>query len=112
MPYGLNTEIKQSIRSGVGNRLGAAIYATKCSSKAIKYAENIGEQDSGVRILMCCRVIVGRPYDTDTKHLDFKQPPEGYHSVYGKPGTRAFPDGEYAVYSHNAIQVAYVLVLD
>ncbi|KAF8600115.1 hypothetical protein BDV93DRAFT_288206 [Ceratobasidium sp. AG-I] len=97
--------------NSTGAKLGHGIYTCRSSSVAASYARNTGlAGNSLVRVLTMCRVVVGRPSDTEIPH-NFINPPYGYDSVCGIPGANSvFKSPEFAVYDADAICVAYLIV--
>ncbi|QRV96822.1 hypothetical protein RhiJN_24840 [Ceratobasidium sp. AG-Ba] len=80
------------------------IRVTKRSERAASLCLNDGEaQGSDTKVLMFCRVVVGRPFDT--QKAGSANPPNEFDSVY------EMSEKEYAIYDKNAIRVAYLVVL-
>jgi len=66
-------------------RFGNGIYFSTCSSKSHDYNVK-SENDSGVRAMLLCKVLVGKTYITKVNMVELLSPPRGFHSVTGEPG--------------------------
>jgi len=65
-------------------RFGNGIYFSPCSSKSHDYNGN--SEKNGIRAMLLCQVIIGKPFVSRENLTDLMAPPSGYHSVYGEPG--------------------------
>ncbi|GLB39055.1 putative poly(ADP-ribose) polymerase catalytic domain [Lyophyllum shimeji] len=93
-------------------RFGKGIYTTTCSSKADDYSFT-GAKKFNWRVMLACRVVVGRPLIRRQDDTELTAPPPGYHSamfqVIGKPGEN-LNYHETVVYDDDAIRPAFVVV--
>ena len=95
-------------------RFGLAFYLAPNSSKCHEYTEG---HRKGYRALLLCEVAQGRCHLATTNMKDLIQPPPGFDSVYGKPGTHkagksSLNYAELAVYHSNAILPKFIIVYE
>ncbi|EDQ99282.1 uncharacterized protein LACBIDRAFT_316769 [Laccaria bicolor S238N-H82] len=106
------------------NRFGWGIYTSACSSsesfvkivpqtsttspEADDYIKNTDKAGT-LRVVLVNRVIVGKPYEQCRNATNLVQPPSGYHSLTGTPGTNLNYE-ETVVYSNDAIRPAFLIV--
>jgi len=89
-------------------RFGAGIYTSSCSSKADDYSNNLDSR-AKLRVLLLCRVVVGKALEMRKGDTSRTGVPNPYHSLFGKPGSALnFP--ETVVYDNDAVRPAYLIV--
>lgn len=89
---------------------GKGVYSTPISSKAHGY--NSGSElglGKGRRAVLACKVLLGRPFFTETYIPNLGQPPEGFDSVWAKPG-KDLKFEEIVVYNPKAMMLNYIIV--
>lgn len=96
-----------SARAGRWQRYGLGIYTSSKSSKSDHYAQN--KIQSPWKAMLLNNVLAGSEYTTEQNATHLNGPPQGYHSVYGKPGGNLNYD-ELVVYTNHAIRPAYLVM--
>lgn len=90
-------------------RFGHGIYLAPNSSKCHDYTQGVPEYN--LRAQLLCLVACGAKYELMQDDTSLMQPPESYHSVYGKAGVRLNYD-EIVVYEPDAVLPQYVVVYE
>jgi len=98
-----------SANTGVWQRYGPGIYTSSKSSKSNTYVKNV--VTSPWKAMLLNNVLAGVEYTTLLNGTNFKAPPRGYDSVYGKPG-RDLNYDELVVYTDHAIRPAYLVMYE
>lgn len=49
--------------------------------RALKYANTTPDIQSNIKVLMLCKVALGKVYETWVEHQTWEKPPSGYDSV-------------------------------
>ncbi|KAF8134894.1 ADP-ribosylation [Boletus edulis] len=89
-------------------RFGHGIYTSSCSSKSDDYVCNLSENAS-LRVMILCRVVVGRPYKRYRNAPDILAPPSGYDSIAGEIGWDLNYE-ETVTYDNDTVRPAYLIV--
>ncbi|EIW79344.1 ADP-ribosylation [Coniophora puteana RWD-64-598 SS2] len=101
-------DVKKCGQKNSFKRFGHGIYTSACSSKADDYTLN-ASQDARLRIVVLCRVVVGKTYKRYRNAPELTEPPKGYHSVSGEVGWDLNYE-ETVCYNNDAIRPAYIVV--
>lgn len=101
-------DIRKSRTKHNFSRFGKGVYTTSCSSKADDYAKNLSDKPK-FKAMLVNRVLVGKSAVLTRTNVALSGPPNGYHSVQGKPGADLnYP--ETVVYRDEAIRPAYLVI--
>ena len=87
-------------------RFGQGHYFSSASSKSADYPLKLAA--GATRVLVLCKVVVGRGYRVNTNMTHLQAPPDGYDSVLGEVGPALNYD-ETCVYRDDAVLPKYVL---
>ena len=111
----------QRINTRHWQRFGQGFYFAPNSSKSYDYPL-VGRGSSTptnfqYRAILFCDVVAGRKYTLHNNDPELKDPPNGYHSVYGKAkwlgkSSRDFKDDELVVFKAAAIRPRFVLLCE
>ncbi|KND94957.1 hypothetical protein TOPH_00014 [Tolypocladium ophioglossoides CBS 100239] len=96
---------------------GPYLHLKRTQGLALKYANTTPDIESDIRVLMLCKVALGRAYETWKEHQTWDKPPDGYDSVHAmttpdKAGKKSvFKYDERVVYTEKAMRPAYVVAV-
>ncbi|KIM28480.1 hypothetical protein M408DRAFT_69587 [Serendipita vermifera MAFF 305830] len=94
-------------------RFGKGIYSSQTTSKSHQYTNNLQDPKSPWSALLLNSVVVGNTYPTKQNLDSLLEPPDGFDSVYGQPGTQSGSHLNYdetVVYRNDAIRPTYLVL--
>jgi tankyrase len=109
-------------RASPNGMFGAGIYFARNSSKANLYTGSFEDCDCSIdescddcrRYMLECRVLIGKSFYCKQANSSLKEPPQGYHSVYGIPSDGGLDFPEVVVYNNYqalpAFKITYKVV--
>lgn len=91
-------------------RFGIGIYTSSVSSKSHDYVKcTSSDVKDNYKVMIVCKVLVGRPHHYTRNARELEGPPRGYHSVQGDPG-EVLNYEELVVYDDRAILPAFIIL--
>ena len=87
------------------HRFGLAFYFAPNSSKCHDYTQGVLTH----RSMLLVDILPGKKYTIYNNDVKREKPPDGYHSVFGKPG-QALNYAELAVYNPDCVMPRYIIV--
>jgi len=94
-----------------GGRWGKGIYTSSTSSVSNAYIKNLVPSPWKAILLSC--VVVGNPKTLTQDQSTLTEPPAGFDSVIGNPGTAgSVSEDELIVYTNDAVRPIYLVMYD